>query len=115
MNSAKRDRGFVPLLPLHCRGGHWICRQLSQTDSAATREHMDRTYRVVSSYCRSLHVPWPELGTLARARLDGLSRSDQFSGSSSGRHPLDPLRLDCLVLFRPDARRYFTPLKPDYE
>jgi hypothetical protein len=38
------DRGFVPLLPLHFGGDHRICRQLSQTDSAATREHMDRTY-----------------------------------------------------------------------
>jgi hypothetical protein len=39
-----------------------------------------------------------------------------MASSSSGRQPLAIiLALIAWVLFRPDARRYFIPLKPDYE
>jgi hypothetical protein len=39
-----------------------------------------------------------------------------MASSSSGRQPLAIiLALIAWVLFRPDALRYFIPLKPDYE
>ena len=96
MNSAKRPIAVLFLSCLYIAVGTIGFAVNFPNLIALQRESMDRTYRVVSCYCRSLHVPWPELGTLAHARLDGLSRSDQFSGSSSGRHPLDHLRPDCL-------------------
>jgi hypothetical protein len=101
----KLSANLQALLMLHCNRNqaqlrYRLIRSTGQRALSwalyASGNGWHRTYRVVGSYDRGLHVPWPQLGALARARLDGLSRSDQFSGTWSTRHPLHHLHLDCL-------------------